>query len=75
MKITKNTERETVGMVVDVQNLGVRKIIPTSENIMGRKRENVMRTVKLICGCRMLLIKITFKILKYLLKLFHHQQQ
>ena len=49
MKKTQNTERETIAMLVVVQNLGVRRIIPTSENIMGRRRENVMRTIKLIC--------------------------
>ena len=74
MKVAQNTERKTVAMLVDVQNLGVRRIIPTSENIVGRKRENVVRTVKLISRCRMLLVKVLFKILKYLLKLFHRQQ-
>ena len=49
MKTTQNTERETIAMLVVVQNLGVRRIIPTSENIMGRRRENVMGTIKLIC--------------------------
>ena len=29
-------ERETVAMLVLVQNLGVRRIIPTSDNITGR---------------------------------------
>ena len=57
-------------MLVLVQNLGVRRIIPTSDNITGRGRENVMRAIKLICRCRMLLIKTSFKILKYLLKLY-----
>ena len=75
MKITQNAEKETVAMLVDAQHLGVRRIIPTSENIIGRKRENVMRTIKLICRCRMLLIKTICKILKYLLKLYYHQQQ
>ena len=37
MKVTQNTERETVAMLVLVQNLGVRRIIPTSDN--KRKRE------------------------------------
>ena len=74
MKITQNTERETVAMLVDVQSLGVGRIIPASEN-MGRKKENVTRIVKLICWCRMLLITTILKILKYLLKLYHHQQQ
>ena len=46
-------------MVVGAQNLGLRKIIPTSKNIAGRRGENVMRTIKLICRCRMLLIKAT----------------
>ena len=36
MKVTQNTERETVAMLVLVQNLGVRRIIPTSDNITGR---------------------------------------
>ena len=75
MKITQNTERETVAMLVDVQNQGVKRTISASENVMGGIRENVMRTVKLICSCRILLIKTIFKTLKYLLKLFHHQQQ
>ena len=70
MKVTQNTERETVAMLVLVQNLGVRRIIPTSDNITGRGRENVMRTIKLTCRCRMLLIKTSFKILKYLLNLY-----
>ena len=39
MKIIQNTERETVAMLVVVQNLGVRRIIPTSENVMVKKRE------------------------------------
>ena len=34
MKVTQNTKKETVAMLIDVQNLGVRKIIPASENIM-----------------------------------------
>ena len=55
MKITQNTERETVAMLIVVQNLGVIRIIPTSQSIMGRRRENMMRTIKLICKCRMLL--------------------
>ena len=42
MKITQNTEREIVAMRVVVQNIGVKGIIPTSDNIMGRRRENVM---------------------------------
>ena len=29
-------------MLVVVQNIGVKGIIPTSDNIMGRRRENVM---------------------------------
>ena len=37
---------------------------------MGRRIENVIRTTKLICRCRILLIKTTFQILKYLLKLY-----
>ena len=37
-------------MLVAVQNLGVRRIITTSESIMGK--ENVIRTTKLICRCR-----------------------
>ena len=36
MKVTQNMERETVAMLVLVQNLGVRRIIPTSDNITGR---------------------------------------
>ena len=36
MKVNQNTERETVAMLVLVQNLGVRRIIPTSDNITGR---------------------------------------
>ena len=39
MKIIQNTERETVAMLVVVQNPGARRIIPTSENVMGKKRE------------------------------------
>ena len=34
--------KKTVAMVVNVQNLGVRTIVTTSENIMERKSENVM---------------------------------
>ena len=41
MKITENTERETVAMLVVVHNLEVRRLNLTSENVMGRK-ENVM---------------------------------
>ena len=57
-------------MLVFAQNLGVRRIITASNNIMGSRRENVTRTIKLICRDRMLLIKTIFKILKYLLKLY-----
>ena len=70
MKITQNTERETIAMLIVVQNLGVRKIILTSDNITRRRRGNVMWTIKLICRCRMFFIKIVFNILKYLLKLY-----
>ena len=52
MKITQNTEREIVAMLVVVQNIGVKGIIPTSDNIMGRRRENVMWTTKLILAVR-----------------------
>ena len=41
MKITKNAGRETVAMLVVVQNLGVRKIIPVSDNIMRRRQCDV----------------------------------
>ena len=44
-------------MLVVVQNLVVRRIIPTSKNIMERTKENAIWTIKLICKCRMLLIK------------------
>ena len=56
-------------MLVIVQNLGVRRIIPTNDNdnIMGSRRDNVMWTIKLIFRCRMFLIKTIFTILKYLL--------
>ena len=37
MKITQNTERETVGMVVDVQNLGVRKLFPQAKILWEEK--------------------------------------
>ena len=57
-------------MLVVLQNLGVRRIILTSKNIMGSRRENVMWTIKPICRRRMLLIKTILKILKYLLKLY-----
>ena len=70
MKITQNKEREKGVILVVVQNLGVRRIIPASDNIMGSRRENVMWTTKLISRCRMLLIKTIVKILKYLLKLY-----
>ena len=40
VKITQNTERETLAILVIAQNLGVRRIIPTSDNIM-RRIENV----------------------------------
>ena len=39
-------------MLVVVQNIGVKGIIPTSDNIMGRRRENVMWTTKLILAVR-----------------------
>ena len=42
MKITQNIEKGTVVMLVVVQNLRVRKIFPTSNNIMGNRRDNVM---------------------------------
>ena len=51
-------------MLAFAQNLGVRRIIPRSNNIMGSRKKNVIRT----CRCRMLLIKT--KILKCLLKLY-----
>ena len=35
-------ERETVVMLFVVQNLRVRRIIPTSDNIMRSRRDNVM---------------------------------
>ena len=57
-------------MLVFAQNLGVRRIIPTSNNIMGSSRENVTTAINLIRWGRMLLIKTIFKILKYLLKLY-----
>ena len=49
-------------------NLEVRRIIPRSNNIMGSRRENVIRTIKLTCRCG--IIKTVLKILKYLLKLY-----
>ena len=52
MKINQNTEGETVAMLAVVQNIGVRRIIPTSDGIMGRRRENMTGTIKLICRCR-----------------------
>ena len=67
MEITQNIDRQTV---VAVQKLRVRRIILTNHQIMGSTRENVMWTIKLICWCRMLLIKTIFRILKYLLKLY-----
>ena len=42
MKITQNIEKGTVVMMVVVQNLRVRRIFPTSDNIMGNRRDNVM---------------------------------
>ena len=42
MKITQNIEKGTVVMLVVVQNLRVRRIFPTSDNIMGNRRDNVM---------------------------------
>ena len=36
---------ETMAVLVVIQNLWVKTIIPTSENIMGKRRENVMRTI------------------------------
>ena len=52
MKIAQNIEGKAEVMLVVEQNLGVRRIIPTSD-IMGSRRENVIRTIKLICRCRM----------------------
>ena len=57
-------------MLVFAQNLEVRRIIPTSNNIMRSSRDNVTTAIKLICWGRMLLIKTIFKILKSLLKLY-----
>ena len=42
MKITQNIEKGTVVMLVVVQNLRVRRIFTTSDNIMGNRRDNVM---------------------------------
>ena len=42
MKITQNIEKGTVVMLVVVQNLRVRRIFTTSDNIMGNRRNNVM---------------------------------
>ena len=42
MKITQNIERGTVVMMVVVQNLRVRRIFPTSDNIMASRKDNVM---------------------------------
>ena len=39
MKFTQNIQRETVAMLVVVQNLIVRRIIPTTDNIKGKKRK------------------------------------
>ena len=44
MKVTQNTERETVAMLVLVQNLGVRRIIPKSDNITGRGSDTNNKT-------------------------------
>ena len=44
MKVNQNTERETVAMLVLVQNLGVRRIIPTSDNITGRGSDTNNKT-------------------------------
>ena len=38
MKITENIRREIVAMLVVVQNLIVRRIIPATNNIMGKKK-------------------------------------
>ena len=38
---SKYIKRDSAMLVV-VQNIGVKGIIPTSDNIMGRRRENVM---------------------------------
>lgn len=38
MKMTQNIEREIVLMLAVVQNLRVRRIIPTGNNIMGSRR-------------------------------------
>ena len=56
MKIAQNIEGKAEIILVVEQNLGVRRIIPTSD-IMGSRRENVIRTIKLICRCRMLFYK------------------
>ena len=37
-------------MLVFAQNLGVRRIIPRSNNILRSRRENVIRTIKLTAG-------------------------
>ena len=42
MKITQNIEKGTVVMIVVVQNLRVRRIFPTSDNIMASRKDNVM---------------------------------
>ena len=42
MKITQNIEKGTVVMMVVVQNLRVRRIFPTSDNIMASRKDNVM---------------------------------
>ena len=42
MKITQNIEKGTVVMMVVVQNLKVRRIFPTSDNIMASRKDNVM---------------------------------
>ena len=39
MKFTQNIQRETVAMLVVVQNLIVRRIIPTTDNIKGKKEK------------------------------------
>ena len=31
MKVTQNTKKETVAMLIDVQNLGVRKLFPQAK--------------------------------------------
>ena len=69
MKKIQNAEIETVVMLVVVQNLGVRRIIPKSKNIMGRRvcDENKKTDLEV----QDVVDKLIFK----KLKLYHQHQQ